>query len=439
MILVLITISTLLYGAVHNAVLGMVYFCIAFMVVLWVIDGLISGSVRFSREPLQLILFAAAFYGLIQVIPFGTVDPAGGISGIPNTISLDPFATKVSALHFLGLGLFFSLVCVLLDSASRLRRLAGFITVFGTIYAFFAIIQSVISPTSIYGLLERPFAQPFGSFVSRNNFAGWMEMAIAVPMAMLFTGSVERDKKLIYLTAAIIMGVSIVLSGSRGGLTALLLQLAFLFLVTYSQKNRSQLWLKFVLGTGIIVGIIAGTAFVGGESALTRISEEPLAADGIVSRPQIWNVTLRMIDDSLPLGVGLGAFAAAYPKYDEASGFERVEQAHNDYLQVVSDAGIVGGLLGLTFLYLLWKVGSEAIRTPNLELRGIAIGALAGVVSVLIHSFFDFVLHTTAIALLFLALLGLLVASRFSYGDDEVAVSDKPRKRRKSLHSPRET
>ena len=439
MILVLITFSTLLYGAVHNAVLGIVYVTIAAMVVIWAVDGIIAGRVRYSREPLQLILFAAALYGLVQVVPLGTLEPVGGVSGIPNTISLYPFATQVAALHFLGLGTFFSLVCVSLDSAARLRKLTIFITAFGAIYAFFAIIQSVLSPTSIYGLLDRPFAQPFGSFVSRNNFAGWMEMAIALPLGMLFSGSVERDKRLIILTASMIMGVSIALSGSRGGLIALLLQIAFLFVVTYSQKSKGQLWLKLVLGVGIIVGIIAGTAFVGGESTLTRISDEPLAADGIVSRPQIWNVTLRMSADNMPFGVDLGAYSVAYPKYDEASGFERVEQAHDDYLQVVSDAGIVGGLLGLAFLYLLWRVCSEAISTSNTERRGIATGALAGIVGVLIHSLFDFVLHTTAIALLFLSLLGLLAAARFSYPDDDARASDKPRKRRKSHLSPRET
>ncbi len=431
LIFVLITISTLFYGAVHNAVLGIVYFSVAGMVVLWAIDCIISRSVRFSREPLQLILFATALYGLMQVIPFGTIDSAGGISGIPNTISLDPFATKVSALHFLGLGLFFSLVCVFLDSASRLRKLAIFITAFGTIYAFFAIIQSVLSPTSIYGLLERPLAQPFGSFVSRNNFAGWMEMAIAIPLGMLFAGSVERDKKLIYLTAAIIMGVSIVLSGSRGGLTALFLQLTFLFLVTYSQKNRSELWLKVLLGAGVIVAIIAGTAFVGGESTLTRMSDEPLAADGIVSRPQIWNVTIRMIAENMPFGVGLGAYPVAYPKYDQASGFERVEQAHNDYLQVLSDGGIVGGVLGVAFLLLVFKLGWKGVRVSNVERRGIATGALAGIFGVLLHSLFDFVLHTTAIALLFLTLLGVLVAAGFKYTDDTPA-HEKRRRRSKT-------
>ena len=171
-----------------------------------------------------------------------------------------------------------------------------------------------------------------------------MEMAVAVPLGMLFSGSVAQDKRLIYWTAAVLMGVSIVISGSRGGLIALVLQIGFLAFITYAQRDRSSGVLRLGLGVGLLIAIVLGTAFVGGENALTRIQDGETAAEGVVTRPQIWNVTLKMIADNMPFGVGLGAFGVAYTKYDEASGFERVEQAHNDYLQVLSDAGIVGSI-----------------------------------------------------------------------------------------------
>ena len=51
------------------------------------------------------------------------------------------------------------------------------------------------------------------------------------------------------------------------------------------------------------------------------------------------------------LGVGLGAFSVVYTGYDSRNGQFRLEQAHNDYLQVLSDGGIVGAALGLFFCY----------------------------------------------------------------------------------------
>lgn len=431
MIFVVIVFTTLFYGAVHYAVLAVTYVTIAVMLAVVAGDWLRTGAIRISRQPIQLILFLAGLYGLVQVIPFGTLAETGGVGGIGRTISLDPFATQVSAVHFLFLGLYFSIVLAALDSASRLRKLAIFITVFGFAYAFFAILQSILSPTKIYGLLERPYAQPFGSFISRNNFAAWMELAIAVPLGMLFSGTVDRDKRLLYGTAVALMGVSLVVSGSRGGLVVLLLEIGFLFLVTYSFKSRGKAWLQVLMIGGLLAAIVAGTIFVGGETSLTRIGDEQGQPVNSVSRQQMWGVTLRMIGDNLPFGVGLGAFGVAYTKYDVASGFERVEQAHNDFLQVVSDAGIVGALLGIIFLVLLFRLGRRALKVTNAFRRGIAAGCLAGIFGALVHSIFDFGMHTPSIAILFLTLLGALAAAASSYDDDIILADDEHPRRRK--------
>ncbi|MDI1242295.1 MAG: hypothetical protein PSX80_10280, partial [bacterium] len=124
MIFVIIAFATLLYGAVHQGVLALVYVSITLMVVVWATEGIARGTIRISHEPVQLILFAAALYGLIQTIPWGIVDSTGGVPNIPQTLSLDPFSTQVNALHFVALGLFLALVCISIDSAFRLRRLA---------------------------------------------------------------------------------------------------------------------------------------------------------------------------------------------------------------------------------------------------------------------------------------------------------------------------
>jgi O-antigen ligase len=431
MIFVVIVFTTLLYGAVHYAVLAATYVGIVVMLAFIASDWLMNGAIRVSREPIQLILFLTGVYGLFQVIPFGTPGEIAGVTGISRTISLDPFATQVSAVHFLFLGVYFSIVLIIIDSASRLRKFAIFIAVLGFAYAFFAILQSILSPTKIYGLLERPYAQPFGSFISRNNFAAWMELAIAVPMGMLFSGTIERDKRLLYGTAVALMGVSLIVSGSRGGLVVLLLEIGLLFLLTYSFKSRSQAWIRVLMIPGLLLAIVAGTVFVGGETSFTRLGQEEAEPVNSVSRLQMWGVTLKMIGDNMPFGVGLGAFGVAYTRYDVASGLERVEQAHNDFLQVISDAGIVGAILGLAFLVLLFRLARRALASKNAFRRGIAAGCLTGIFGALVHSIFDFGLHTTSIAILFLTLLGVLAASASAYEDDIVLEEDARARRRK--------
>jgi O-antigen ligase len=118
-------------------------------------------------------------------------------------------------------------------------------------------------------------------------------------------------------------------------------------------------------------------------------------------------VALDIIRDYPLIGTGLGSFGLAFTRYDTRSGFLRVEQAHNDYLQTLSDAGVVGALLGLFFIVTLFRQGLKRTASEDRFRRGVAVGALAGCFAVLVHSFFDFTLHTTSNALLFLVIAAL--------------------------------
>jgi len=420
LIFVLIVVTTVAYGAVHQPVLALVYVLIALMVAMWGIDGWRSRAFGIDRSWLQLPLYAAAVYGVIQIIPFGTIAETAGVSGIPRTISHDPFATQLTALHFLALGLFFSATLVLMDSASRIRKIVVFICAFGFAFAFFAILQSVLSPGKIYGIYETRFAVPFGSFVNRHNFAAYMEMTIGLPLGMLFAGAVVKDKRLLYVTGIALMGVALIMSGSRGGLVAFVAQIIFLIMLTTGSKSRGRLVMKVVFSSLLIAAIVVGSIFIGGESSLTRIAETATSSDITTDRVHIWSVTSEVIAHNFPLGAGLGAFGVAYTPFDEYSGMERVEQAHNDYLQVAADAGIIGIGVGLFFLFWLFRYGLAAANTANVYRRGVAIGALAGCFGVLVHSVFDFVLHVTAVSIMFITLMGLIVACRRTYEDDVV-------------------
>ena len=416
LITLIVMLTTIAYGTVHQPVLALFYVLTGLVVLLWALDSFFGGAIRVSREPIQLTLLAAALYAFIQVIPFGTLAETAGVSGIPRTISVHPFATQTTGIHFLALFLFFAVTLVVLDSASRLRKMAVILTVFGFGYAFFAILQSVLSPLKIYGIYEA--SAPFGSFVNRHNFASYMEMTMAVPLGLIFTGAVSKDKRLLYLTAIALMGVALLLSGSRGGTVALVAEVIFLVLMTTGTERRSKLGLKLALAGMLLLAVIGGAIFVGGETSLTRVADTTAGDDLTTGRSNIWNVTVGVIKANLPLGAGFGAFGVAYTPHDTMSGLERVEQAHNDYLQVVADAGLIGLLIGGFFLYRLFVVGRRAGSVENKYRRGIAVGALSGIFAVLVHSIFDFVLHTTAVSVLFLVLVSLLVASRTSYDDD---------------------
>lgn len=427
--------TALAYGTVHQPFIALFYLINVLILIFWAVDAFSSRALRFNKSLIQIPLIAIPAYALFQVIPFGSLAEIAGVSGISRTISLDIFWTKIFAFHFFALIIFFAAAIAFIDSTKRLKKIVWIITIFGFAYSFFAILQSVLSPDKIYGLYDVSLKSSYGSFVNRHNFAAFIEMAIAVPLGMMFVGAVEKDRKLLFITAIALMGIALVLSGSRGGLAAFLAEICFLVILTTRTKNYNQFILKIGLSVALVAIVVVGAIMVGGESSLSRISES-VGSDNVTSgRTEIWSVSLQIIKNNLPFGAGLGAYSVAYTPYDAFNGLTRVEQAHNDYLQVLADAGLVGLIIGAAFLFLFFKTGIKNVNTKNTFRRGVAVGAFAGCFAVLVHSFFDFVLHTTAVSVLFLTLMALVVVSGRDSSDDEEMPVKRKKKRTDNVTS----
>jgi O-antigen ligase len=407
--LVITVFVVMAYGAVHQPVIALFYFLSALMVALYAISSF-REEIDLRGLIVLLPLFLLGLYALFQSVSFGNTGDTSSVGPVANTISLEPFHSRAAAVSILVLCFVSAAFYGLLNSASRIRKYAIFLIVFGSIYAFFAILQSVLSPDSIYGLYKPDAGTPFGSFVNRHNFAAIIEMCIAFPMGLLFAGAVSRDKMLLAVVAISIMLTALLLSGSRGGLVSVVAMVIFISLVSSQFKGGRKIVMKLALSGALIVTAIGGAVFVGGETSFTRIGDSVETEDISSYRSHIWRVTIDVIRDNFPLGAGIGAFHTAYAAKDTASGEQIVEQAHNDYLQIAADAGIVGIVLGIGFLAIFVIQVKRGIVVKDPLSRGIAVGAAGACFAVLVHSLFDFVLHITAIAVVFLGCLVTLTA-----------------------------
>src|SRR5437870_7281096 len=213
------------------------------------------------------------------------------------------------------------------------------------------------------------------------------------------------------------MGVALIMTNSRGGMIALAAEMLFLVVIAGPGLLHSRhqprdgriraAMLRAGLALAVIAALVGGAFLIGGSEVFTRLLGTPSAADPTSGRTHFWAVTLDVIKAYPIVGSGLGSLGVIYTRYDSHNGLLRLEQAHNDYLQTLSDGGIIGGVLGLAFIVILFRQGFARRETDDRFRRGVATGALAGCFAVLVHSFFDFTLHTPSNALLFLMLAAL--------------------------------
>jgi len=410
-----IVLSSLAYGTVHYWALGLFNLGGLTILFLWVVDGWQLGHLRVSRNLLQLPLLGALMVGLVQLLPLRGV---GSTTGLAQTLSLDPYATRLVLVQLATLLIYFAATLVFTDTPHRLHLLVRTIMIFGFCLAIFGLTQSITSPTKVYWLRELNQSTAFGPFINRHHFAGYMELTIALPLGLLFAGAIDKEKRLLYLFVAGLMGIALVMTNSRGGIISLVAEILFFMIVTAVWRRAdgdlplksSRLRIAAVrvgLGAALMVGLFVGVILLGGEVSLSRFIDTVNTDDPTTGRAHFWSVTLEMIKANPVIGTGLGAFGVIYTRYDSRNGLFRLEQAHNDYLQVLSDAGILGAALALFFVILLFRRAFVRTESRDDFRRGVALAALGGCFAVLVHSFFDFTLHTTSNALLFLILAAM--------------------------------
>jgi len=416
-------IGTLLFGAVDSWTIGLLSILLALITILWFLDASANREFIFSTSALQLPIILLIVLASIQLLPLGSAEAADSILNVPVThaLSMDPYATRFFLIRLLLCFVFFAAALVYLSPASRQKNIAVLIVIFGSLLAFFGILQRLAMPEAIYGVRPTPQAIPFGPYVNQHHFAALMEMTSGLALGLLFGGGVSRERKISLAVAAGIMGMAIVFTGSRGGLISYLAVIAFAAVASFvrARENGRRIdhdtrvmyrrnLLVLVAAGGLVILVLGSVLLLGGEASLLRSIGLQESSDLSSGRSHFWKIAWQVFVAHPILGSGFDSFGVAFTRYDTWSGQLRVEQAHNDYLQTLADGGILSFVAIAAFIILLIKNGLAVLsRRSNDIYRSISVGALAGCVGILIHSFFDFPLRTPANAFIFLLLVVL--------------------------------
>ncbi len=250
-----------------------------------------------------------------------------------------------------------------------------------------------------------------GPYRNYNHLAGLLEMVIPLALALLLTRPRRGLVKAGLIMTVLLLALVHLLALSRGGWSSLALALTLMTLILLCQsefRNKRLLLMVFLTTAAVLLLILTGTDLF--ERALSLAEEETLA--GVGGRLLAWRGTLELIAAHPFFGVGPGAFSAVFPVFQPSGSTARFFYAHNDYLQAVADLGVLFLPLLFWLLYILARSAAHKLTSSSRQTRGLALGALTGMVAILCHSVVDFNLHVPANASMFAALAAIVAARR---------------------------
>lgn len=247
----------------------------------------------------------------------------------------------------------------------------------------------------------------YATFISPNIFASYIVMMLFWGMGFLFSG---YQKRIIYWICISIMGISLLLTKSLGGILAfvitLLLFLLFIIFNLLPNRGFKKLTLRKVsLGITLILFIFI---FISGLFIWERLPQFFNLKDphnSIVQRFYYWKASLNMIKDFPVMGVGWRKFGLLYECY-KPSLANISHYSHNVFLQVMAETGLLGLLSFLGIIVVFLKRGLRQIRSNN-EQQSLKICLFCAGCSFLFHNLVDLSFYFGQASFFWWIILGL--------------------------------
>lgn len=345
------------------------------------------------------------------------------------TISVNKSATISEFMRFSSYLIFYVLSVQIFSDKDNIKKGVKTVSIFGFILAFSSICQLFLRKDYALWLRYVPDnAMIVGPYVCHNHYAGLMEMIFPLS-AILYLynkptfiygsfrermidswGRSKMMESLKYAFFALTIAVSIFLSLSRGGIIGLLFGSVVFFslLQFFVYKNKTG----FINSAFFVVIMAFIITWFGWGDITSRFSDIKNEIEGLsYSRLAIWQDSLPLIKDFFVTGSGFGTYRWIFPAYLTFNGTRIVDHTHNDYLEFASNGGIIAIILIGLFLYSMITTGFKILkgrkdRYPVM----VCIAAFSGLISIFLHSVFDFNMQIPANALYFVFLCSLFVA-----------------------------
>lgn len=372
---------------------------------LWVTACIRNGSMPLTTHPVML--------PAILLLAFTSVHWAMGISAnVP--------ATQMEWLRWTG---YLALALVTAETFStphRLRAIAATLAVAGAAIAVMGIAQHLTGDGTIYWVIEpAQGGWVFGPYVSRNHFAGLMELWIPVALGLALAPDASFLRRWLWCGMALVMAASVVMAASRGGLLAIGVEVAVLVIATAALHGRRRAVVGLLASVALIAGFIW---FVGSAEVLDRFTQIGRPGAATVEevsghRLEAWTGSMEIFRQNWVLGTGLDTFEPHFRGVRQYYTDKVWTHAHNDFLQFVAETGVVGTALGVWLLAAaIREIVRNLRRTAQTTTGAVLIGMACGCLGFMVHGWLDFNFHVPANAASFAVLAA--IASRRGWDED---------------------
>src|ERR1700686_979 len=396
---------------------------------------------RFLRFGIcALVVFAVAAHGGVEEWARAVFETGAGLLFLAWSIwiffnreeqpVLSPLLPPLAALSFIVLGQWFfrwtaspyntriELLLLLADLIVLFLAVQAFRTLedwrgfvwfgmfFGFLVSLFAILQHLTSNGKLYWFREmRSGGLPFGPYVNRNHFAGFAELVLPLALVPLVLGRVRRERLPVVGLFAVLPIGALFLAASRGGIVSFGAELSVLALVMILRRTMGK---ELLAGGAVLLVALLLVSWLGVGQILERLSSVRLLEVSAGKRASMRRDTWRIFLDHPFVGTGLGTLQLVYPPYESLYDGKIVNHTHNDYLEVLAETGLLGGICCAWFLGVLLVQSLERLRQFNNSFSGaLQLSGFLACSGFLVHSFVDFNLHIPANALLFLLMAHL--------------------------------
>jgi O-antigen ligase len=320
-------------------------------------------------------------------------------------ITINPRATVWAALVVILMVVAFVSARRLLDAANIRVFIRG-ISGIGIAVSAIGLAQDATSRGLMYWRRAplQEGAPPFGPFVDRNSFATWALLAVPLCTGYLVAHtmahhrrslSVPRwsvriqralDARAIWLTASItLMLIALATTLSRSGMSSLAMAIlfgAYLLGRRRRQSNLAVVWAGGLCAAALVLAVSrVDPVLLGRRFAASRTS--------VAHRMMIWRETVPIVRDFWLTGTGAGTYETAMLVYQQSSPGVRFNQAHNHYLQVAAEGGLLVGLPLALALGAFIRGALRQLRVDRTGMYWVRAGAACGLAGVAAQSFWE--------------------------------------------------